>query len=580
MYIAPQGNIRLLTNVPLEPSYEHTLLFDTQLEQEQYFLSKTHFNLTAQSYTRKGRNALRIEKRADELINCNYLMFKNTGFVQPLLEKWYYAFITDVEYKNNEVSIVYFQLDVMQTWLFDYQLKECFVEREHTVTDNVGDNLVEEDIRLSEYTAYNDGVVPHFENYSIVIATGCVPTLMPDDPMIDSTYPCIDATPKFYNGLYSAIAFLVFPITGTNWETTVSYRRMIVTLNSIKNAGRDDEIIAIYMMPTDFVTDGNLNPTITPTKYEYTMPSEIRLWTYNDNGVVKSPKNKKLYTYPYSYLYVFSSDNNTNEYRAEYFKNGVPKFCLEGAMGFPPQIQLTPIDYNNVNAQDLPNYNESVVLNDYPMCGWVSDTFKAWLAQNRGKIITEAGTLLGGLVLAGTGMSAAASLSTSASTALVPATLTEGAGIGSQTVPYTFNEAPLMGLAKPVGNLTQLISTGISVSQMPNSLKGSYRGVVSLSTKQLGFRCFTMRPRDQQAAMIDDYFSKFGYACKRIKIPNISARPHWNYVKTINCVITGSIPARIAEQIISIYDNGITFWKNPTEVGNYELDNSPVEEED
>ena len=76
--------------------------------------------------------------------------------------------------------------------------------------------------------------------------------------------------------------------------------------------------------------------------------------------------------------------------------------------------------------------------------------------------------------------------------------------------------------------------------------------------------------------MIDDYFTMYGYATNRCKIPNYSARPHWNYLKTRNVNLTGSVPANAMKHLCQIYDNGITFWKNPSEVGDYNLDNSPV----
>ena len=77
----------------------------------------------------------------------------------------------------------------------------------------------------------------------------------------------------------------------------------------------------------------------------------------------------------------------------------------------------------------------------------------------------------------------------------------------------------------------------------------------------------------------------FGYAVKQVKIPNVRAsgvtlRPHWNYVKTTACIIhsaTGKgLPAEDEETISNIYDKGITFWTNASEVGNYEVDNSPT----
>ena len=66
----------------------------------------------------------------------------------------------------------------------------------------------------------------------------------------------------------------------------------------------------------------------------------------------------------------------------------------------------------------------------------------------------------------------------------------------------------------------------------------------------------------------------YGYATHRVKIPNISARPHWNYVKTIDANIVGSVPVESMSKIRSIFDKGVTFWKNGDNVGNYNLDNS------
>ena len=77
------------------------------------------------------------------------------------------------------------------------------------------------------------------------------------------------------------------------------------------------------------------------------------------------------------------------------------------------------------------------------------------------------------------------------------------------------------------------------------------------------------------AASIDDFFTRFGYAMNRLTTPNRSARPHWNYVKTAGCTVTGSVPADDMRKICGIYDVGVTWWKNPAEIGNYSLDNSP-----
>ena len=78
----------------------------------------------------------------------------------------------------------------------------------------------------------------------------------------------------------------------------------------------------------------------------------------------------------------------------------------------------------------------------------------------------------------------------------------------------------------------------------------------------------------------------FGYSVKQLKVPNIKnpnakLRPHWNYIKTLSCVIHSAagkgLPAEDEEAIAKIYDKGITFWSTIGNIGDYSLDNSPQE---
>lgn len=55
---------------------------------------------------------MRVEKKAEDLYDCNYLAFQNTSFGS----KWFYAFITSVEYVNNITSEITFEIDVLQTY--------------------------------------------------------------------------------------------------------------------------------------------------------------------------------------------------------------------------------------------------------------------------------------------------------------------------------------------------------------------------------------------------------------------------------------------------------------------------------
>lgn len=79
------------------------------------------------------------------------IAFQNSAYGN----KWFYAFITGVEYKNDKASEVTFEIDDMQTYLFDVDLKECFVEREHSSDDTISGSITGEPVELGEYMYSN-----------------------------------------------------------------------------------------------------------------------------------------------------------------------------------------------------------------------------------------------------------------------------------------------------------------------------------------------------------------------------------------------------------------------------------------
>ena len=171
MLIEPSTNIRLLKNVPLDNTYRHTFYFMANAEgktsQINTFMSYTKYNLTNQMYQRVNKGVARVALKAEDIYDCNYMMFQNTNFGN----KWFFAFITSVEYVNNTVSEIAFEIDVMQTWYFDYELKECFVEREHSVTDEVGDSLTDEPVELGSIVCSSILTTDLFNDYMAVVAS-------------------------------------------------------------------------------------------------------------------------------------------------------------------------------------------------------------------------------------------------------------------------------------------------------------------------------------------------------------------------------------------------------------------------
>jgi hypothetical protein len=83
--------------------------------------------------------------------------------------------------------------------------------------------------------------------------------------------------------------------------------------------------------------------------------------------------------------------------------------------------------------------------------------------------------------------------------------------------------------------------------------------------------CRTIRP--EYAQKIDDFFTMFGYKVNAVKVPNLKGRKSFNYVKTIDAVVTGNCPVPAVSKIRQLLNQGITFWHGDW-VGDYSRDNS------
>lgn len=122
--ITPNSNIKLL-KCPLSINNKNQLTFNSKQAQFDYFNSLEFIEMNDSSYHRKD-NAIRYDGLFDDLIGYNYCMYQNTNYSN----KWFYAFITKMEYVNNSMTRIEIATDVWQTWQFDIEFKESFIERE------------------------------------------------------------------------------------------------------------------------------------------------------------------------------------------------------------------------------------------------------------------------------------------------------------------------------------------------------------------------------------------------------------------------------------------------------------------
>lgn len=511
MYIYPNTTVKILHNVSLNNDYDHTIYFASEQAQRTFFDNpvRVKYTLNNQQYQRKERGWMQVNLNQNQLWDCTYLMFQNTNYTlapsgnMGTSYKWFYAFILNVEYVNENVSKINFEIDEMQTWMFDYQLEKCFVEREHSATDNMFENIVDEEIDVGkEY--YNAQVVRAF----LFNATAVY--------VVYSEYPVNSPSSGDVYGNYFTGCTVIEYSTDTQG---LNYLKQ--SLNSYISAGKEDAILAIYQGPL-IANQPWMDPGYYEQEYTFTTPNFV-----NIDGYV--PKNKKLFNYPYNYLSVSDKEGQGKDYKWELWGNDKGLFRIEMCALGQPAVEIYPINY-----REIPNdRDEGIVYTNFPFCAWSGDAYQVWLAQNKASLFNS-------LVV----------------TPVTSAVMGGGARVNMKSP----NKFKMKG--RP--NFEDTFSTIASVMDMqhlPPTAHGRMgSNLINLQDGTQGFEFKQMTISNTYAKIIDEYFSKYGYACKRIKVPNTHVRTNWTYTKTIGCEILGNLPSDSISIITSVYDKGITFW--------------------
>lgn len=537
MFIEPSTKVILLKDCPLDQSYENTIYFETVTDQTNYFKSLKHREYSQYTYQRATRGVIKVQSPVAELYSCNYMMFQNELFSK----KWFYAFITNVEYISNDVTRVEYAIDYMQTYFFDYELKECFVEREHSATDNIGDNTIPENLETGTYITTNQNNYSVCQNPLLVVLSA--------EQVDDENGQPIFSNPGTVLGYpltcyWIGCSRLTYPVT-LNEQISV----LQTVLDKVGTAGKIDAIIGTFIFDTA-LGSGIESQTISYTGASRTLPI--------------APKNKKLYTYPYC-CNVLVADGQSVELRYELFNNHTPTFAIRSTFGANYKALCNPTNYEGMQTDLL----HSVSIGNMPVLPFIRDYFQNWWAQN------GASTIYGTIPAVGKILGGGLDLMSAGSNWKV------GAGVTSHSLAQNYlgkaDQQTESGWSKIGEGVYEIGATLIKVyeqSIIPDSLVGTVNASdVTYFSGLKGFYnyCRTIRP--EYIKIIDEYFDRFGYATHVNKIPNRNVRPHWTYTKTRGCNLVGGAPASALSVISSVYNKGITFWKNGNEIGNYELDN-------
>lgn len=519
MYVAPSTQIEFFGDLGLSKDYTDTLYFATSAERDSYFSALFKIARAANcSYTREKRGFVRVEIPISTLYNASYMRFKNDLFEN----KWFYAFVDSVNYINNAVTEVEYTIDVMLTWMGDFTLGECFVERQHTISDKIGANIADEHLATGDYICqgfYSTGL---FTDYKVAF-------LSPTD-----TDGVVGG--GVFQGVYSGV-----------FVDSYELSQAASTLAGMSEEERES-LVGLKMYPTAFIGSygGDDQPKIIAYDDVQKPYSTIAGYT---------PKNNKLFCYPYNLLVVYNCEGETATYKYEYFNSLPPEdsstsitcyFSIDGIVNAECEISCIPRNYKGQQS----NLTERLTMRQFPNCAIGVDAYKAYIAQTESNLpLNIANTVTG---------------------------IAAGALTGNPAMMAASAAAGASGLVKDVATLAFDALGGAPTPIMPDQIKGAQSVNLLVGERIKDFYFYQMCVTRNYAEMIDDYFTAFGYAIREIIQPSMAARQRFTYLKTAGCNVHGSIPAEDARKIESIIDSGTRFWRNHADIGNYSGSNLPL----
>ena len=527
------SELHLYSGAPFDPRYEHSIYWGHgELDrQTAYFDGLPGRSFADFRFIRKDQE-ININIPYDECVESgfNYCCIINS---EPF-KRWYY-FITGKRYVSPSVTALTVELDVIQTYQFDWTIPACFVEREHPASDKIGDNLLTEGLELGEF------VINNYLDFSAMddLAIVCLSSVTMQNPMGE---PVVGS---MINNVYQGLK--MYTRTANALGATV----LNAALSSLSTQGKAEGVQAIWMYPKALITaewDNEADEVMLEVK-------GMNMANFNFNRPANldgySPRNQKLLTYPYQYTYCHNNQGTAAVYQYEHFDNGSPTFRITGACSPDGVVRMCPTNHRGA----LVDNESGITLGAFPACSWTQDAYKIWMAQTAAS--QEVQMLGANLTVAAGGLQTGYGLGT--------ALLSGGTSGGNN-----FFE----GVHKVANGYLQarsILASREDKAVQPPQAKGQQSGSCNVAMQEQHFRFCSMSIKADQAKRLDQFFDMYGYQTNEVKTPELMSRSMWNFVKTVGCVILGGIDAEDRRRIGAIFDKGITFWHAPETMYRYDL---------
>lgn len=485
----------------------------------------------------------------EDLTQCNYLMYQNAD----ISNKWYFAFIDNVQYNSLNSVIISHTIDVWQTYQFDITYYKNLILRAHVAksADTVGRWLAPEPISVApeferKHNVFNNlSWVPQYVLHSTSVfnnstkkyeykGNGTGATLSAEYGIFVNNDDDVQTVVKKYGKLSAAEAlksndddeysnWISDLLTGQTIDKAV---KLISTTSISQLQDHRNELIGLYAIPA-WVHDGtNKYATNNIKKKEVTttLPTETLACGYE-------PRNKKMLS-SLCKAYLFYNENGFKlPLKPELFTSGTPSFTVKST-----ELSTTGFILQIGSYADYTAKTNKISYRCENRLGYDANT-------GLDKVLNTLTSAVGVV-------NAVGSVASQAFAGNVGGSVQGAVGAVQQSI----NMIDALG--------QRGVSTGAS-------------GDIMSITENRAMPVFAdVSPTEAQCRYIDDYLDVYGYAINEIgKISSyMKNRSNWNYIQVANCNIKVSAPNDDVNKLKQMFESGVTVWHR--NFGDYDQNNN------
>lgn len=592
----PTGEIYLLSNVILTPSYEHTIDFADRNEQFEYFSSFISHNLGRNyTYIRKEREYISVPKTMVDLEDVNYMIFRSKEG-----ERLYYAFVTNKRYINDNMTEITFTLDVMQTYMFEYEWRPSYIKQAHVdrwnaehkpIYSKTDEGLdygteytVENGFRIQQSTLCK-WLLVSLTNYSeedmeghaaqggtlnpvpTPFATFIVPIPLKAkaDGSAYDVYVNNDSIAT-YNDLIRAmlrgtLGNRIQAISLLNYNPLLAQGETLDNENGRINVNLDltnvwfetctfningvatRPFIVLLRIPESLLVGAQ---TLARAKWdiglEDTLPTS-KEWEEIKKNPYTTKRDKrfesKLLCAPYRYNILTDWHNSPVIFKNEYMTTDNVEIKFTYGLSSNAPFRYWIKDYKKDIEGRYTCLQQPLAL-EMPI---ISDKYATYMLENKNTIqanVTNA--------------------SINAVTGIVSGAIS-GGGIGG---PYGAIFGAVSGAVSGALNIGAMIRSENAkqndIKAKPDTILSSTDSSFNINDKSTDIAFYRMRICCENEEIIAQIFNMQGYKVNKVEKPNTRSRTRFNYIQTVGANIVGSINQSDLLKLKSIYDNGVTIW--------------------